>query len=69
MTVASPPCCTCGRGSAAFGQSMTVAPPCLLHQRTVISCRWETGGDGHRRIRLSTRTWSDGHFAKHGGGR
>ena len=29
---------------------MAAVLPHLLSRRTVISCRWDTGGDGHRRI-------------------
>ena len=32
----------------------SAAPPRVLDTRTLISCRWDTGGDGHRRIKLST---------------
>ena len=41
--------------SAGF---VAAAPPRLLNNGTDLSCQWDTGGDGHRRI-----------MAKHGGGR
>ena len=53
MVAASPPCWTCGRG----GRFMSAALPRLLDLWTKISYRWDTGGDGHRRI-----------MAKHGVG-
>ena len=34
---------------------MAVAPPQLLSQKAIISCRWDTGGDGHRRIMAKHR--------------
>ena len=36
---------------------MAAAPPRVLDTRTVISCWWDTGGNGHRRV-----------MAKHGVG-
>ena len=50
VVAALPPCWTRGRGSAAFGQIVIAALPRFRNMRTVISCRWDTGGDGHRRF-------------------
>ena len=47
---ALPPCCTHERGFAAYERFVAAAPPRVLDTRTLISCRWDTGGDGHRRI-------------------
>ena len=63
MYAGLPPCRTCGRGSAAFGQLVATAPPCLPSRRAVISCRWDTGGDSHHRIRAKYQDRSDCHFA------
>ena len=43
------------RGFAAYGRFVAAAPPRVLDTRTLISCRWDTGGDGHRRIMAKHR--------------
>ena len=47
---ASPLCWTHERGFAAYEQFVDAAPPLVRDTRTLISCRWDTGVDGHRRI-------------------
>ena len=47
---ASPLCWTHAGGFAAYEGFVAAAPPRVLDTRTLISCRWDTGGDGHRRI-------------------
>ena len=43
---------------------MTAAPPRLLKHRTVISCRWDTGGVmAIVGLRLSAKTWFDRRFS------
>ena len=54
---ASPPFWTHERSFAASGPFVAAALPRVLDTRTVISCWWDTGGDGHCRI-----------MAKHGMG-
>ena len=52
---ASPPFWTHERGFAAYGRFVAVAAPRVLDTRTLISCRWDNGGDGHRRIMAKHR--------------
>ena len=52
---ASPPFWTNERGFAAPGRFVAAALPRVLDTRTVISCRWDTGGDGHRWIMAKHR--------------
>ena len=47
---ALPPFWTHERGFATSGRFVAAAPPRVLDTRKVISCRWDTEGDGHRRI-------------------
>ena len=47
---ALPPCWTHERGFAAYERFVAAALPRVLDTRTLISCRWDTGADGHRRI-------------------
>ena len=42
---------------------MCAALPRLLDLWTVISCRWDTGGDGHRRIMAKHADPSDRRFS------
>ena len=56
---ASPSFWTHERGFAASGRFVAAAPLRVLDARTVISCRWDTGGDSHRQIMAKRRTPSD----------
>ena len=63
---ASPPCWTHERGFAACERFVAAALPCVLDMRTLISCRWDTGGDGHCRIMADRLTVTFTEFSDHG---